>query len=125
MEQIDPGHHFEQFAGDMVYSSVASLGHRDLARFGLGVGDELKNRIGRNRWMDLHDHRRTHNTRDRCYVTDEIEIEVLIERRADCVRPVDHQQCVAIWSRAHDHLGAYISAGAHSVLDDKWLAEPL
>src|SRR5215831_8260305 len=119
MEQIDAGHHFEQFAGDMLYSSVASRGHRDLARIGLGVGDKLGNGLGWNRWMDLHDHRRTNNARDRCYVADEIEIEFLIERRVDCICPIDHQKRVAIWSRAHDHLGTDITASPRSILDDE------
>ena len=29
--------------------------HVDLARIGLGIGDELGNRFGRKRWMDHHD----------------------------------------------------------------------
>src|SRR6516225_11228573 len=109
----------------MLYRSVASRGYRDLARIGLGMGDKLGNRLGRNRWMHHHDEGVAADSCDRRDVTDEIEIELLIDRCADCVRPIDHQQCVPIWSRAHDHLGAYISAGAHSVLDDEWLAEPL
>ena len=34
---------------------VAGRRHVDLARIGFGIGDELGNGLGRNRWIDHHD----------------------------------------------------------------------
>ena len=99
--------------------------HVDLARIGLGIGDELGNRLGRNRWIDHHDEGRADDARDRRDVADEIEIELVVERRVDRVRRQDQEQRIAVRRRAHDRLGADIAAGARPVLDDEWLAEPL
>ena len=60
--------------------------HVDLARIGLGVGDELGNRLGRNRWIYLHDSGDADEACDRRDVADEIEIELVVKRRVDRVR---------------------------------------
>ncbi len=99
--------------------------HVDLARIGLGVGDELGNGLGRNRWMYLHDVGRADDARDRRDVADEIEIELVVERRVDRIRRTDQQQRIAVRRRTHDRLGADIAGGARPVLDDEGLAEPL
>ena len=65
--------------------SVAGRRHVDLARIGLGIGDELGNRLGRNRWVDHHDEGTADDARDRRDVADEIVIEFLVERRVDRV----------------------------------------
>ena len=65
------------------------------------------------------------DARDRRDVADEIEIELVVERRVDRVRRIDQEQRVAVRRRTHDRLGADIAAGARPVLDDEWLAEPL
>ena len=52
---VDAGHHLEQLAGDVVRRPVASRRHVELAGIGLGIGDELGNGLGRNRWIHLHD----------------------------------------------------------------------
>jgi hypothetical protein len=46
---------------------------------GLLLGDELGNRPGRERWIDLHDERRADNARNRCDVADEIEVKLFID----------------------------------------------
>ena len=66
-----------------------------------------------------------HDARDRRDVADEIEIELVVERRVDRVRRTDQKECIAVGGRTHDRLGADIAAGARPVLDDEWLAEPL
>ena len=66
-----------------------------------------------------------HDARDRRDVADEIEIELVVERRVDRVRRADQEERVAVRRRAHDRLGGDIAAGARPVLDDEWLAEPL
>ena len=65
------------------------------------------------------------DARDRRDVADEIEIELVVERRVDRVRRSDKEERVAVRRRPHDRLGADIGAGARPVLDDEWLAEPL
>src|SRR5262245_29447693 len=78
VDQIDAGHHLEQLAGNMASTPNAARRHIDLARIGLGVRDELGNRLGWNRWMDRHDKRLADDGCDRCDVADEIEIEFVI-----------------------------------------------
>ncbi len=104
---------------------VAGRRHVDLAWIGLGVGDELGDRLGRNRWIDHHDVGHAHDARDRRDVGNEIEIELVVERCVDRVRRSHQQQRIAVRRRAHDRLGPDIAAGARPVLDDEWLAEPL
>ena len=63
--------------------------------------------------------------RDRRDVADEIEIELVVERRVDRVRRSDQKERIAVRGRAHDRLGADIAAGTRPVVDDELLAEPL
>ena len=93
---FDAGHHLEQLAGDMGRGPVAGRRHVDLARIGLGVGDELGNGLGRNRWIHHHDIGRADDAGDRRDVADEIEIELVVERRVDRVRRTDQQQRIAV-----------------------------
>ena len=51
VNHVDAGHHLEQLAGHMGRGPDAGRRHVDLARIGLGIGDELGNRLGRNRWI--------------------------------------------------------------------------
>ena len=48
VHHVDAGHHLEQLAGDMDAAAVAGRRHVDLARIGLGIGDELGNGLGWN-----------------------------------------------------------------------------
>ena len=105
--------------------SAASRGHVDLARIGFGVGDELGNGLGRNRWIHDHDTGLAADARDRRDVAKEIVIELIVERRVDCVWCTDEKERVAVGGRAHDGFGGDIAGGARPVLDDEWLAEPL
>src|SRR5262249_39734814 len=56
---------------------------------------------------------------------DEIEIEVVVERRVDCVSGANQEKRVAIRRRAYDRLSADIAVRARPVLDNELLAEPL
>src|SRR5438094_10591354 len=71
---------------------------------------------------DLGNARDPRNGRD---IPHEIEIDLIVERRADGRRCIDHQKRVAVRLRAHNALSANISTGAWLVLDDKLLAEQL
>src|SRR5262252_1271301 len=125
MHQVDPGLHFEQFARHMGGSSDTARRHGDLARIGLGIGDELGNCFGRNRWMHRYDVRLPVNACDRRDVADEIETELVIECGVDGVPTADYEQRVAVRRCAHDRLGANIAARAWSILDDERWTEPL
>ena len=125
VHHVDAGHHLEQFGGDVGDPADAARTVGELARIGLGIGDELGNRLGRNRRIYHHDKGAADEARDRRDVADEIEIEFVVERRIDRVRRTDQEERVAVRRRAHDRLGGDIAAGARPVLDDEWLAEPL
>src|SRR5439155_25857751 len=99
--------------------------HVDLAGIGLGVGDELWNRLSWNRWIYHHDIRCAHEACDRRDVADEIEIELVVERRVDRVRRSDEKKRVAVGRRAHDRLGGNVGASPRSTFDDEWLTELL
>ena len=75
--------------------------------------------------MYQHDKGAADDARDRRDVADEIEIELVVERRVDRVRRTDQEERVAVRRRTHDRLGGDIATGARPVLDDEWLAEPL
>src|SRR5262245_63932591 len=47
MQHVDAGHHFEQLAGHVRDGAVSCRRKTDFARMSLGVGDELRNRLGR------------------------------------------------------------------------------
>src|SRR6516165_7074384 len=63
----------------------ARRGDVDLARIGFGIGDELAKRHGGKRWIDHKHHRQPNHAGDRRDIADEIEIELLVERRIDGV----------------------------------------
>src|SRR3954466_1907272 len=108
----------------MGWRAVAPRAKIDRARLGFGEGNKLGNRLGGDRWVDHHDGGLAAYARDRRDVADEIEIEVVIERRVDRVRRIGEQQRIAVRRRAHARLGANVAAGAGPVLDDKLLTEP-
>ena len=58
---------------------------------------------------------------DRRDVADEIEIELVVERRVDRVRRTHHEQRISVCRRAHDRLGGDIAAATRPVLDGKRL----
>src|SRR5215204_4082871 len=75
--------------------------------------------------MDHQDVRPTGDAGDRRNIPDEIEIQLVIQRRVDCVRRTADEQRIAIWWRTHDRLSAQIAASTAPILDDKWLAKSI
>ena len=57
-------------------------------------------------------------------VAEEIEVELIVERRVDRVEATDQEQRVTVGRRFHDRLGTDIAGGTRPVFDDEWLAEP-
>src|SRR5262249_47214399 len=90
----------------------------------LRLAKKFGNRRGRNRWVQVHDIRRAKNSRDWRDVADEIEIELVVERRVDRVRGADQEQRVAIRGLVRDRLGADVGTRG-PVLDSELLAETL
>src|SRR5262245_64373162 len=74
--------------------------------------------------MDHQGVRHADDSGDRCDVADEIEVQLVVERRVDRVSRSVKQERVAVRRRAHDCFGPDIAATARPVVDDKWLAEP-
>src|SRR5262245_45360477 len=101
--------------------------HRDvrLAGIGLGVVDELGKSLGCKRWVDQHDQRHPEQSGDRCDVTDEIEVQLLVERRIDRVRSNAGKKRVAVRGCTYNGFGGDIAASAGPVLDNKMLPQPL
>src|SRR5262249_9008018 len=123
VNDVDTGHHLEQLAREKNRAS----GRRtkvQLSRIGIGVGDELRDCLDRQRWIDRNKVRNADGAGNRRDVADEIELKIVEERRTDRVSCNDIEQRVAIWDCAYGGLGADIAACAGSILDDEWLSEP-
>ena len=125
MEHIDAGHAHEQLAVELLRAADAARGHIDLARIGLGVGDEFGDGLGREGRVHLHHAERVNDAGDRDDVADEVEIEIVVQRRVPDVRRVISSSVWPSGVGSHDRLGADIAAGAGPVLNDKRLAEAL
>ena len=108
MNHVDAGHQLKQFARHVARRPIAVRAIADLSGVSLGMGDELANRRGRERRIDLHDVRYAANTRDRRDVTDEIEVEVWVERRVNCVRRGSQKKRMAVRSGADDGFGGEV-----------------
>jgi hypothetical protein len=80
----------------MCRGSVLGRRHVEFAWVGLGVGDEFGNGLGRNRWIHLRDVRKADETRNRRDVADEIETQLVVERRVDCICWSNKQERVAV-----------------------------
>jgi hypothetical protein len=104
---------------------VAAGDHLDLAGIAFRVTNELVNGVGGDLVIHHHYERSLTDARDRHDVLDEIETEIVIERRIDGIRRAGHQQRVTIGRRMSDQLGAEIAGGAGAVVDDNRLAQAL
>src|SRR6516164_5069762 len=82
---VGPRHHFEQLASDMLRRADTRRADIDFAGCRLGGGEEFRKGFSRKRRMYGYDHRKADDACDRRDVVDEIEIEVTIERRVDCI----------------------------------------
>src|SRR6516162_3500847 len=76
---------------------------------GLSIGDQLRNGLGRNRWMHLQHKRRAGETRNWGNVTIQVEAKFVVERRVDCVRPYDREQRITVWRCTHDRFSSRLA----------------
>ena len=109
MHHVDTGHHHEQLAGHMGYGPVAGRRHAERARIGLGIGNELGEGVGWNRWIYFHDVGHAH-ARDRRYVADENCNSVCEQRRVDRIWLADHEKRVPVGRCFYDRLGTDVAA---------------
>jgi hypothetical protein len=89
----------------------------------LGIGDELRNGLGRERGIDHHEKGDNADTRNGRNIADEIEVEIVVNRRIDGVRRCHEEKSVSVRRCTHDDFSADIAAGAWSIVDNKRLAE--
>src|SRR5262249_44436895 len=97
----------------------------NLARVGLGVCNELGNRLEADRWVHLQDKRIRDEASNRRNIAQKVEGEVSIECRVDRIAGPHPKQRVPVGWRVDCRLGGDDHAGAWLVLDDDLLTEPL
>src|SRR5262245_45799311 len=122
---MDAGHHLEQLASDVRRTSAASRCHIDLAGVGLGVSDEFRNGLDRNRRIHLHHVGHAVDAGNRRYIAYEIVVQLFVKRRIGCVSHRNQEKRVAVCGRAHDRFGGDVAVRARPVLDNELLTEPL
>src|SRR6266700_7963536 len=105
--------------------AIAGRRHADFAGIGLGVGDEVGNGFGWNRWVYHHNVGASADARDRRNVADEIVSEVVVERPVDRVAETAQEKRVAVGRRTYNRLGTNIAAAACPIVDNKLLPEAL
>ena len=126
MHDVDLGLGLQKLTGEVRGSAVPARGVADLARIGLGKGNELAQRPHRQARIDVdHIGLRAHEC-DRCKVLGRIEADLLIEADIGRQNAVGaKEQRVAIRRRARHHLAGDIAARAGTVLDHDRLADDL
>src|SRR5262249_47194739 len=119
VNHVDAGHHLEQLAGQMGRCSGSSRRIIDFARASLGIGDDLGNRLSRDRWIYRHDKWCADNPSDWRDIADEIVVELVVECRIHRVPCANNEQRVTVGRGTHDRLGADIAAAPRPVVDNK------
>src|SRR5262249_60261844 len=109
----------------MEEAPIAILRHVDLARIAFGVSNELGNSLRWNGWINHHEKRDANNASNWRDVAEKKETKVVVQRRVDRRRSVNHEERIAVWRRLHDCLGSDIGAVAGPILNDEWLAKAL
>ena len=109
----------------MCQASIACGRHVDLARIGLGVGDQLGDIFGRYRWMHHHDEAVAADACNWRDIANKIETELLVECRVDGTRRSDQEERIAVRGRLDDNLRADIAARTRPGFDDELLTKSL
>src|SRR5215831_9468616 len=72
--------------------------HVDLVGIGFGVSNELGCCLRWNRWIDHHEKRDANNASNWRDVVEKKEIKIVVQRRVDRRRSVNHEERVAVWA---------------------------
>jgi hypothetical protein len=123
VNEIDARHRLEQLAAQVQRRADAARGEVELAETGLCVGDELGEVLDRQVEIGLHHVGQPHGPGDRHAVVDEVERELLVERRVDRIVGTGEGDGVAVGRSGERELHADVAAGADPVLDDEVLTE--
>src|SRR6516164_414744 len=113
VKYANTSHHLEQLARQMAQVPIAGRCHIELARVGLGIGDEFGNRLRRNRWIYHHHNGHVNHARDRRDIEGEIVLERFVERRVDGIRRREVEQRVAGRHVGHG-FGCDVAGGARA-----------
>src|SRR3954470_4531141 len=108
----------------MLYRAEASRADAELARVGLGVRQELGERLYGQIIADQQQQWHPRQARDMDQVARRVERQRWIEGDTDGIRSRGRQNRVAVRRCIDDALGADIAAGSRPVLEHKGLAEP-
>jgi hypothetical protein len=110
MDDVEAGPQLEELADHMRRRADPRCRIGELAGIGLAIGDELADRLHRQRRVDDHDVR--------------IVVEMAVDGRVDAERRgVGEHQRVAVGFRRRGTTRPYGAAGAAAILDDDVLAE--
>src|SRR5262249_28867169 len=124
VEHIDTSQHFEKITGYVSPTTVTLGTHGDFARISFGIGTEYSNVLRRKRRRHHHNIRHAADTGNRHDVTDEVVIELLIERRVGRIRMGGQEERITVRGRTRDELGADIAGRTSPVFYDEWLTQP-
>ena len=107
------GQRFQELAGEVVQRADAGMAIGQLARIGLSIVDELRERARRQRRMDGERERRHHHVADRFELLERIVERSILEDRLGDVRARSAQEDrVAIGTGAGDRAGTERTAAA-------------
>src|SRR5262245_10333212 len=109
----------------MGWAPVATGTHRDPAGIGFRVGDELRNGLGREGWIYLHDLGDADNARDWRNVANKIVVKSFIECGVDCGGAADRKERVTVSGCSDNRLNANVTAAAWTILNDELLPKTL
>ena len=74
--------------------------------------------------MHKNNHRHANDACDGCDIADEVEIELLVERRVYGIREGGQKQSMSIRRRIDDGFGADVAASSWSILNHEGLSQP-
>ena len=123
MDDVDLGHRFEQFAGQMARRADSSRAVAQCAWLHARKRDQLRDRRRLDRWIDDQKSLRIEDVDDRCEILDRVERHNGQQTDVDGMRTdvADHQR-VAIRRRLGDNVRADVSACSGPIVDDDRLA---
>src|ERR1700730_11460981 len=109
----------------MLGGSNTTRTHIDPARVGFGVVDEFGHRARWKRRVHLHEVGKPDQAGNRRKVPDEIETWMFVERHVDGIDGAGEEKRVAVGRSGNDRGRGQVGAGARTVLDHDWLAQPV